>query len=116
MSQIDWLEKLAKTEHGDSTYSEGDVVTTTDGRDFKIVEVCGRNMWGGYEYCGECTCTGLPEYFTERELMPVQQRETCRHFNKYYNKLTSNLMYWYCPDCQQELPSPDNVFPIGSKR
>lgn len=28
----------------------------------------------------------------------------CKHPNAYLNRLLNTLIFWYCPDCKQELP------------
>jgi len=47
-----------------------------------------------------------PRSKTAKELeddRKLASHRTCKHENRYINKISANLAFWYCPDCKKDL-------------
>jgi hypothetical protein len=70
----------------------------------------------GYPFVKDCSMTKeqiekLNKWFQER-VFPIEHgvevtcekpTKSCNHPNKYLNKISSNLQFWVCPDCKEEV-------------
>lgn len=99
-----------------------DLVLTPGGYRARIVERCGMNAEGDFEYFVEpCIPTRLGGYYTEHELTypsdtppPVPSSSElkitkCDHKRAYENVISVNLRFWVCPDCKQEIDAPNKL-------
>ncbi len=113
-----WAEFAAMQSTDDKDlYKVGDSVTTVNGIDYIIKELCGKNAMGVREYYVEhASGERSPRYITEREIVfggtlppiPTEDSEVrkCDHGGAYLNVISKSLQFWVCPNCGKEVDDP----------